>query len=101
MPYELTAGDTGSAITATLKDSNGAPLDLTGMTASFIFAINGQPSVTKSATVLNAAAGTVQYAWQSVDLTPGRLIGRFKMVDSGQGLSVSSRPFGITVTKGF
>lgn len=64
-------GDTYPALTLTLADSEG-PIDLTNAT-TVRFVMKGQTSATISptgggtCTVVEAAHGTVSYAWQSAD----------------------------------
>ncbi len=64
---EMNTGDLSPSINATLQNSDGSAFNLTGCAVTFQLSQNGQVLFTKSAAVVNASAGTVQYAWQSGD----------------------------------
>ncbi len=64
---EINTGDLLPCVNATLQNSDGSAFNLTGCTVSFQLSQNGHVLFAKSANVVNASAGTVQYAWQSGD----------------------------------
>lgn len=67
--YWIALGDTLPTLNATLL-AGGEAYDLTGCTVQLRYRKRGSTTtLTKSATVVDATAGTVQYAWQSGDLT--------------------------------
>jgi hypothetical protein len=54
----------------TISDANGEPVDLTGVAVTFTMhrlPRNGPPAVQAAGIVVDAAAGTVSYAWQDGD----------------------------------
>ena len=66
MSYDITLkrGDTRHAIKAVLKDSDGAPVDLTGCTVKFLMAPLGRPAVIdREVHVQDAEAGEVWVVW--------------------------------------
>ena len=75
--FALKEGDLVPSITATLEDSDGTPIDITGADVTFVMrAIRGDaPIIEAVATNLQAGAGTtgqVRYDWQVGDTdTPG------------------------------
>lgn len=74
--YELTAGDTGSRLQVTIKDSrDGEPVDLSGKTVELRYAINGGALQTKTMTVLDQLAnkGKAEYQFAALDLQAGNL----------------------------
>jgi len=79
--YSVKAGDAGTEIAATLKDSAGA-VDLTGATVAFAMA-DAQfraAKVNAPASVVDAAAGKVSYQWQPGDLdTAGSYVAEFEV----------------------
>lgn len=61
--YKMKRGDTAPTIQATLTRS-GAPVPLTGAAVEFFMQqISGDKVVSGAATILDAAAGLVEYAW--------------------------------------
>lgn len=57
-------------------DANGAPLDLTGYTAKFVYREVDTVGTTQNASVTDAAAGEVTYIWQGIEFpTSGRYTG--------------------------
>lgn len=60
-------------IAATLKDEQGAAVDLTGASCKFHMGIAGSPAKINATAVIDvAASGTVHYVWASGDTdTPG------------------------------
>lgn len=67
--YWIALGDTLPILQATLK-AGGSAYDLTGCTVQLRYRKRGSSTTsTKTAVVVSAADGTVQYAWQSGDLT--------------------------------
>lgn len=70
--YEVVAGDPGSGILVTIKDSvTGKPVDLTGKTIQLRYTLNGGATVQKTMTALNQTTnpGQAQYQFLSTDLT--------------------------------
>lgn len=67
--FVLKAGDTGPAISAVLTDGDGAVVPLTGASARFhLKPITGAPAVVDQvAEIVDAAAGSVRYAWRAGD----------------------------------
>jgi hypothetical protein len=76
----LKKGDTAPNLDATLTDSAGAALNLTGAAVTFRMRARGSTTlkVNAAATVVSAAAGTVRYDWLSADVdTDGTYDGEF------------------------
>ena len=68
----FTVGDTAKKLTGTCKDGD-TPANLTGATVELHIRWNDATTVTKAATVTDAAGGAWSYSWQPTDLTiPGR-----------------------------
>ena len=69
MAFNIKQNDTSPQILASLKDGAGNARDITGASVRFHMKRIGATtaSVTSDATIINAAAGTVRYAWQSGD----------------------------------
>ena len=65
MDFHIKSGDTTPVITATLTDSAGAAVNLTGATVRFVMRKGGAATakVAAAATVVSAPAGTVSYTW--------------------------------------
>lgn len=80
--------DTARILTDTLLMSDGTPIDLTDSTLKFI--ING---VKKSAEIINATLGTVQYRFEDTDIdNTGTLICEWEITyDTGLQLSVPTK----------
>jgi hypothetical protein len=80
--------DTLPVFAQTILDQNGYVFDLTGCTVTFVMrAMNAStPTVSAAATILSAAAGTVQYAWGTSDTaTTGIYACTFQVVNSTSG----------------
>lgn len=80
-------GTTLPAYTATVTDQTGAPLNLTTAT-SVTFVMRqlqtAAPAVKAAMTVVNAAAGQVQYSWQATDTAvPGLYMAEIQVVLPG------------------
>lgn len=75
MDFHIKSGDTTPVITATLTDSAGAAVNLTGATVRFIMRKGGTSSakVTGEADIGSpASGGEVSYTWEATDTdTPG------------------------------
>jgi len=88
-PIHINQGDTGTAITAILKQ-DGSPVDLTGKAVEFAMETDADsPAAVVSwsatnVTVVNPTAGKVKYNLQSaaVDVT-GRFRYAFRLVENG------------------
>lgn len=74
-------------LAATLQDANGAPFPLTGTTVKFL--MRDQQStvlINAAATIVNAGAGTVSYAWGPTDTTTaGTFQGEFEVTVTATG----------------
>ena len=66
--FTMRQNDTAPSISATLTDAAGTAIDLTSATVKFqmIFR-NGEVKIDTTATVDDAAAGEVSYAWVAAD----------------------------------
>lgn len=79
-------------IRAVLTDAAGAIINLTGATVAFVMVdtSNNSEAVNAAATIIDAAAGVVEYHWASGDTdTNGLYLARWQVVfSSGQTLTV-------------
>jgi len=68
MPFTIKQNDTSPAFQASLKDANGASVNLTGATVAFrMLASDNTLKVNYQMSVTDASAGSVTYNWQSGD----------------------------------
>lgn len=85
--FVIKQNDTTPAITSTLKDADGGPVNLTGATVRFIMRRKGAgtPKVDGEATIGSpATAGGVSYAWDAADTdTAGRYDAEFEVTFAG------------------
>lgn len=81
--YDLVAGDNGSTLRVTIKDSVTEELvDLTGKSVTVLFSINGGTTQERSMTMLNQASnkGQADYLFTAADLTTsGELKGEVRL----------------------
>lgn len=64
----FTLGDLGRSTAQTLVDTNGDPVDLTGMTVRYELYLGDELIVTREATIVDAKAATVRHDWQAGDV---------------------------------
>jgi len=85
--YELTQNDIPDPLTATLYDASDAVVDLTAATSITFHLDNnrtGPVTLAGAASVVDAAAGKVQYAWDANDTkVVGYYTGEFQVNFSG------------------
>lgn len=85
--FSIRQNDRLPDLTATLKDADGAAVDLTGATVRFHMRRSGEttPKVAAAAELVVAASGTVKYQWATGDTdTVGRYEGEFEATWSGK-----------------
>lgn len=89
----ITEDDTSPAVSATLTDSAGNAIDLTGASVDFVLAEprGGGNVVDSPATITNASAGEVEYLWSSSDTADSGLFYGTFVVTFGDG-SVETFP---------
>lgn len=110
MAFLIKSGDELPSLRGTITDDTGAPFNLTGATVSMVLtklvtdATTGEktpgqvPLFSKPATVVNAAAGIVQYDWASGDTNDyGDYAAEFEATISGKRLTVPTSGY-IAVT---
>jgi len=99
MGYELVAGDTGSKLVATCKDSQTkAVIDLTGKTVQLRYAIDGGAVVTKTMTVQTPGTlGKAEYQFGVNDLSGGTLKGEVRIQPGLSDQITSLNPFELSV----
>jgi hypothetical protein len=86
----FTAGERPAPLRYTFEDATGAPLDLTGYTATFTRAVRGD-FTTAAATIPDPEQGAVEYEWAADDLAaPGLHKGEF-FVTNGTNTYASER----------
>ena len=90
--YDFTVklGDTGAEIAAILK-ANALAVDLTGATVKFLMkaaSLTGAAKVDAAATIVDAATGSVKYAFTAGDLdTAGSWLGEFEVTDASSRIA--------------
>lgn len=86
---KIKRGDTGPKFRATLRDANGDAINLAGATAAFYMRdIGGQRLVKVNGgamTILDAAAGRVEYPWAAGDTDTAGLFDAEVQVTFGDG----------------
>jgi hypothetical protein len=90
-PY--TSGERPEPLEYSFLDADGAPVNLTGFTATFRLSINGQPGSSNAASVTTPLEGTVTYTWAADDLTAGALRAEF-VATNGTNTYISDRLVG-------
>ncbi len=85
--FYLKRNDTDSELQVTLKDADGAAVDVTGATIVFTMFKKGRanPKVNKaSVTLTNASSGIVTYSWVAADTNEaGEFLGEFQVTYAG------------------
>lgn len=84
--FYIKAGDTYSPINRTLLDANNAPMDISAATGVrfHMQPVHGGTFIDRAAQVVNAAQGTVRYAWQAGDTaTPGMYLAEWEVTYAG------------------
>lgn len=85
--YELVAGDRGSALHVTIRDSlTKEMVDLTGKAVQARYSLNGGATVEKTMTVLDQTAhpGEAEYQFAAADLPAGGLLTGEVRIQAGQ-----------------
>lgn len=83
MTIHLKEGDTRPPITAFLRDENGNAVNLSGGSVAFSMGEGASRVSGAACTVLDPAAGAVQYSWDVADtFVPGRFDGEFQVTYS-------------------
>lgn len=86
MPFFVKQNDTSPSLRAKLVDGNGAAANLLGCTVRFHMRLGfgGAVKIDNSASIVDAAAGIVQYNWAPSDTdTVGQFIGEFEVTFPG------------------
>ena len=84
----ITQGDSTPVFTDTILDASGNPVNLTSASVTFVMRnlANASPTVNASASITNAAAGEVQYSWNTGDTaTAGEYMVQWRITLSGGG----------------
>lgn len=86
-----TAGERPGRLEYQFLDANGAGIDLTGYTVTFVYERYGGTAVTRTGVLATAASGIVGYTFVAADLdTGGVYTGEFK-ANNGTNYYVSER----------
>lgn len=94
--FYLKVGDRLPKLSATLLGSTGTAVDLSGATVRFRMASTktATPKVDAAATVVSAAAGTVEYEWGATDTdTVGVYLAEWEITIGGKTQTVPTRDF--------
>lgn len=89
----MKVGDTSPQLTATLENSDGTAIDLSGGSVVFrMMTSRGQAILSSSATIVTAASGIVRYDWVTADTArPGKYLAEFvATLASGRIVTVPS-----------
>ena len=84
--FSIKQGNTAPAIRSTLKDRNNIPVDITGAAVRFHMSLEstGAIKVDGAASIIDAAAGVVQYSWTGANTdTAGTYIAEWEVTYSG------------------
>lgn len=102
--FFLKKGDTLPKLAATLKDSEGYPIVLSGATVRFKMRKEGTRTskVDAVATVVDAEEGQVEYAWQAADTdTAGQYEAEWVITNGGNVQRVpNDRFFAVSIQEG-
>jgi hypothetical protein len=99
MIYALVAGDTGSTVVTTCKDSQTqAVIDLTGKAIQLRYKIDGGALQTKTMAIQNPpTAGRAEYQFGASDLSAGTLQGEIQIQSGAADQLTSLLPFSLQV----
>ena len=94
--FYIKQGDRKEYLVATLKDSNGNAIDVSGLTVKFIMAADTSttPVINGACTLTDPSNGIVTYEWQAGDTsTAGTYIAEFQIDDSGEYRTVPTKGY--------
>ncbi len=79
--------------TVTFTDENGQPIDISGMTAKWVYQVGDGPAVIRAALVTNGLAGEATYTWVDADFRhPGSYRAEL-WVGTATGVKLASVPY--------
>lgn len=78
-------GEKPNVLEYQFQDSNGAPINLAGYAAKFVWREQDGTSTSATASISDAPNGKVRYTWQGTEFpTPGTYLGEFWVDNSAQ-----------------
>ena len=96
-PFTITENDTREFLVRTLRNSDGAVIDLTGASVQFHMTRGSTVKVNAAAVITNATGGIVEYRWAAGNTdTPGHYKGEFQVTLS-DGTIISVPTGGIPI----
>lgn len=91
MAADFIAGDTGSVLQVTCKDTDDVAINVTGATVRLKYRIDGAALQTKTMTLVTAASGIVKYQFLADELTKGVMESEVEITDSSSKVTTSLR----------
>lgn len=90
MAYDFVSGDTGSRLLVTcVYNDTGLPMNLSGASVKLNYITNTGAAYTKTMTILDAVAGTVEYRFTTIELNALSIEAEVQITDNAGGIVTS------------